>query len=71
MGICPKWNYAFMTIFNLEIVLIFIIPSIDMMGHFLGAWYVIVVFAVPLLTIALFVVRLNKIKDEASGIRTN
>src|SRR5699024_5881680 len=53
---------AFMTIINLEMVLIFTFASIDIMGDFLGVWFVAVVLGVPLLTIALFVYRLNSLK---------
>lgn len=51
----------FMTIINLEIVFIFTLASIDIMGEFLGVWFVGVVFGVPLVTIVLFVIRLNRL----------
>lgn len=52
----------FMTIINLEIVLIFTLASIDIMGNFLGVWFVGVVFGVPLVTLGVFVFRLTKLK---------
>src|SRR5690625_3129920 len=56
----------FMTIINLEIVLIFVLTSIDIMGQFLGVWFVIVVFGVPLLTLGLFVIKIFKIKKKTN-----
>lgn len=52
----------FMTIINLEIVLIFTLATIDIMGKFLGVWFVGVTFGVPLFTLAIFAFRLERLK---------
>lgn len=52
----------FMTIINLEIVLIFTLATIDIMGEFLGVWFVGVAFGVPLFTLAIFAFRLERLK---------
>ena len=51
-----------MTIINLEMVLIFTLATIDIMGDFLGVWFVGVVFGVPLLTLVLFAFRLKQLE---------
>ncbi|MEI3613987.1 DUF1648 domain-containing protein [Pseudogracilibacillus sp. SO30301A] len=52
----------FMTIINLEIVLIFTLASVDITGDFLGVWFVGVVFGVPLVTLVVFALRLAQLK---------
>lgn len=52
----------FMSIFNLEMVLIFTIAAVDIMGETLGVWFVVVVFGVPLVTVVLFAIRLTRLK---------
>ena len=51
----------FMTIINLEMVLIFTFVSIDIFSDFLGLWFIFVVFGLPLLTILIFILQIRKV----------
>lgn len=52
----------FMTIINFEMVLIFTYVSFDIVGQYLGIWFIVTVFAVPLITILLFILKLKHLK---------
>lgn len=51
----------FMTIINFECVVIFTYLSVDVVGHYLGMWLLVMVFALPLLTILVFVLTLIRL----------
>jgi|SRR5690625_496537 len=51
----------FMTIINLEMVLIFTFVSIDIFADFLGLWFIFVVFGLPLLTVLIFILQIRKV----------